>query len=198
MQSWDDELELLCQAIASDCLTSLKGSICLRTARYKITNLNNYGICSWPLAITTEEIINVAMHEWYDGHKNVRNLQDIESFGTTDVNANNYRQWGQLVKSKANRVGCTVLEYSNDDSKCKTVLCNYSGGIIQHEPIFTIGAPASLCKMGANPKYPGLCNPDEDFSQHKSGKHYFDNNAPESPVVGKWLENGKKLNLRVD
>lgn len=138
------------------------------------------------------------MHEWYDGHKNVRNLQDIESFDTTDVNANNYRQWGQLVKSKANRVGCTVLEYSNDDSKCKTVLCNYSGGIIQHEPIFTIGAPASLCKMGANPKYPGLCNPDEDFSQHKSGKHYFDNNAPESPVVGKWLENGKKFNLRVD
>lgn len=85
-------------------------------------------------------------------------------------------------------------------------------------PIFTFGAPASRCKTGKNPKYPGkfdrlkcnkfvilsvfftfvilgLCNPNEDFSQHENGDWYFDNKAQQSPVVKEWLKNGKRMNL---
>lgn len=73
--------------------------------------------------------------------------------------------------------------------------CNYNAGNLGGFPIFTFGAPASLCKAGANSKYPGLCDPNEDFSQHENGKIYFKKNASESPVVKQWLKNGKKLNL---
>lgn len=71
-----------------------------------------------------------------------------------------------------------------------------SAGNLQTYPIFSLGAPASLCKTGKNPKYPGLCSEKEDMAQHKNGNLYFKNEASElSPVVKEWLQNCKKIEL---
>lgn len=61
-------------------------------------------------------------------------------------------------------------------------------------PIFNFGPPASHCKTGKHPKYPGLCSEKEDLSKHKNANLYFDNTALELPAVLKlWLKNGKKI-----
>lgn len=129
--------------------------LCLRSAKYKEIGQTSTRGCSQS-SVPTEAIINMAMKAWYDQYENVPNLQEIESLASTSDNIYDFTSWGQLMKSEANRIGCSIVQYSESYSKCKMLTCTYSAGIKPLEPIFTLGAPASQCEMGSNPKYPGI------------------------------------------
>lgn len=169
-----------------------------------------------------KETIQQSAQSWYDEYKNVPSLEEVKKLGSSGVNFRSIGHWSQLVQSKAHRIGCSVVQFTDPEGWKQTLIgCNYrlffniiywfiksmqlqliniikfnySAGNTIGNPIFTFGPPASLCKTGKNPKYPGLCNPKEDVSQHKNGVWYFNNNAPQSPIVRQWLKNGKKINL---
>lgn len=163
---------------------------CRDTAGYKMAG-QNLGLTCGNYALSVKERIEDHTQRWYDEHKILTDLEEVKRLGKTQTQGIGH--WTQLVQSKANRIGCSAIKFTR--ANCIMVGCNYNAGNLWGFPIFTFGAPASLCQTGANPKYPGLCNSNEDFSQHDNGKIYFRRNAPESPVVKQWVKNGKKLNL---
>lgn len=197
LQSWDDELELMSQVSALFCNVEANDQLCLTTPKYKIPGTNRIELCQWTQNVQpNENLINRAMQSWYDHYKGLKNLEDVNNVGSTGADISNFGNWMQMVRSNADRIGCSMIEYTKQDEYyCKQIVCNNNAAVLQGLPVFTFGAPASRCKMGKNPNYPGLCDRSEDFAEHKFGKHYFDNTAAESPLVKLWLEHGKKFNL---
>lgn len=192
LQSWDDELELMSLRNALDC--EIQHDQCHKTEKYKKPGQNLGAFCSNSRnGPSIGKSIREVVQDWYDEYKHVPNLDEVESLGSSRARKP-IGHWSQFVQSKSQRIGCSVVKFTNDDkNNCIVIGCNYSAGNLAGYPIFSFGTPASLCKTGANQQYPGLCSPNEDFSQHKNGDVYFENNAPDSPVVKQWLENGKKL-----
>lgn len=173
---------------------------CRNTAKFKMVGQNIYREHTRPFARPIKIVIDEAIQEWYDECKYVTNLQEVERLGSSGVAFNKISHWAQLVQSKANRIGCSAVRFTGQEIRARAtyMVCSYSAGSRFIDfPIFSFGPPASLCKTGENPNYPGLCSTDEDFSQHENGAIYFDNDAPESPVVNQWLENGKTLDLQL-
>lgn len=68
----------------------------------------------------------------------------------------------QYVWADASKVGCAVsTRTKNEDGKrwlYVYLCCNYDRGNIIGQSVYKAGAPASMCKTGKNPKYPGLCS----------------------------------------
>lgn len=189
---------MMSQVNALLCNNNANGHSCFSTTKYKIPGSNSIEMCQWVKYVgPIENLINLATQSWYDSHKSLNNLEEIETVGISCDANNNFGAWMQMVQSNADRIGCSMIEYTKQNEYyCKRLVCNNNAAVLQGLPVFTFGAPASDCKMGKNPEYPGLCNPSEDFSQHKHGNHFFTKDASESPVLKVWLENGKKLNLR--
>lgn len=169
-------------------------SECAKTEKYIRTGSQISYICGSPYGPAIRLAISKAIRGWYNQYQNVSSLQEVNSSSGGDETVA-FSAWAQLVQSKADRMGCSVIRLPKTHWECAVISCVYGAGNLKTYPVFTFGEPASLCKTGENSIYPGLCSPNEDFSQQENGEIYFgDNNAPESPVVKQWLENGKKLN----
>lgn len=167
---------------------------CRNTANYKIAGQNLYESCAFPNSPSIADGVNKAMEGWFNEYKDVPNINEVRSLGSSRARKP-IGHWTQFVQSKADRVGCSVVKYNDQsDWKCILVACNYNAGNLMQKPIYNIGAPASQCQTGNNPKYPGLCSENENFAQHENGELYFQNAGP-SPVVAQWMNNGKKLDL---
>lgn len=172
----------------------LEHDSCQKTAKYKLAG-QNIALLRSAGKIQVEEAIQKSTKLWHDEYKNVPSLNEIHKLGSSSA-TQPIGHWTQLIQSKADRIGCSVVEFVDEEGWESTLIgCNYSAGSVVDYPIFMFGAPGSKCKTGINSKYPGLCSPAEDFSKHRYGKLYFDNKALPSPVLEQWLKNGKKLNL---
>lgn len=193
MQSWDDELELMSLRNGLSC--KMEHDECRRTEKYKTAGQNLALAGSKPNFRPIKEAIKGAVKGWYDEFKDVESVKEVEELGSSGSDFSKIGHWNQLVQAYADRIGCSIVQFTDQNGWKQTLIgCNYSAGNLMGSPMFTFGAPASLCKMGKNRKYPGLCSESEDYSKHENGKWYFDNNASKSPVVKAWLKNGKRLN----
>lgn len=189
---WDEELELISLRNGLNC--KMEHDACRRTAKYKTAGQNLALFGSKPNFRPIEEAIKGAVEGWYNEFIDVPHIKEVEKMGSSGADFSKIGHWVQLVQAKANRIGCSIVQYTDQDGWKQTLIgCNYSAGNLVGTPIYRFGTPASLCKSGKNSKYPGLCSENEDYAQHEHGDWYFDNNAAESPVVKQWLANGKKL-----
>lgn len=74
----------------------------------------------------------------------------------------------QVITWDAYAIGCSMLTYTNTNafdppSLSNQLICNYSIGNLDENPIYNPGPTASDCKTGTNPKYPGLCSENEKY-----------------------------------
>lgn len=191
-QAWDEELEL--GSIYNGLKCKMSHDSCRRTGKYTTAGQNLWMGMSMPNFMDVKAAIKGAVQSWFNEVKDVPNVSEVNSLGSSRA-SKPIGHWTQLVQSYANRIGCSVIKYENGQWKSILIGCNYAVGNMLTWPIYKIGPAASACKMGNNPKYPGLCNPNEDYTQHEKGSIYFDKNAQPSPVVAQWVNNGKKLNL---
>lgn len=167
---------------------------CRNTAKFKIAGQNLYSTCGFPKVAPIPTAVNQSMEGWFNEYKDVPNINEVRSLGSSRARKP-IGHWTQFVQSKADRIGCAIVKYSDQsDWKCMVIACNYAAGNLMQKPIYNIGAPASQCKTGRNPNYPGLCSVNENFAEHENGALYFNQNAALSPVVAQWVKNGKKLN----
>lgn len=167
---------------------------CRRTVNYITAGQNLAIFGSKPNFRPIEEAIEQSVQNWYDEYKLVPNLQEVEKLGSSGTNFMKIGHWCQLVQAKANRVGCSIVQFTDEDGWKQILIgCNYSAGNMRGYPIYSFGAPASLCTTGRNPKYPGLCSEKEDYFKHINGNLYYNNKAVVSPAVNLWLKNGKKI-----
>lgn len=69
----------------------------------------------------------------------------------------------QVIRDRADRVGCSAGHFHDLGAKLTVVTCNYSFGNLRDTPSYVTGAPASKCKSGNNPDYPALCSSAEQI-----------------------------------
>lgn len=169
---------------------------CRNTAKYKTAGQNLAKLGSKPNHRPLKEAIESGITMWYNEYKDVPSLAEVKKIGSSGGDFFKIGHWNQFMQSRAHRIGCSVVQYTDRSGWKQTLVgCNYSAGNLKKHPMYAIGAPASLCKTGKNPKYPGLCSPKEDYLQHQNADSYFNKKAKESPVVKEWLRMGKKLHL---
>lgn len=63
----------------------------------------------------------------------------------------------QMVQDKADRVGCAIMRYFRNSLYVTYLVCNYSYGNVDQEPVYVSGPACSECPVGNSIKYPGLC-----------------------------------------
>lgn len=76
----------------------------------------------------------------------------------------------QIVYDRSNRIGCAISQYKESRKGhpkepffATLLVCNFAGQQITGSPVYKTGKPASGCKTGKNPKYPNLCNTNEQI-----------------------------------
>lgn len=173
----------------------MKHDKCRNTARYKTAGQNLALFMSSPNHRPIKDTITEAITMWYNEYKYVPNLKEVNKLGSSGGSFSKIGHWNQLMQSKANRIGCSVVQFTKTGWKQPLIGCNYSAGNLRQKQMYTIGEPASLCKTGRHSKYPGLCSMNENYLLHKNADWYFNKNAAVSPVVQEWLRMGKKLIL---
>lgn len=82
----------------------------------------------------------------------------LESFRNVEVG-----HFTQVVWQDAVAVGCAGSKYTDSEGQQAILICNYGFGNLKGQFVYKSGEPASECKTGPNPDYPGLCSVDEDF-----------------------------------
>lgn len=188
LQQWDDELELMSLTNIMQC--KMVADQCRRTANYKEVGQNLYELCSSSNYSPIGRVIDFAIKSWFDEYHEISHLSE-EHF-VEDSGLAKSGRFLQVVKSNADRIGCSAIQYRDTRSHhCTVIGCNYNAGSIVDVPTYEIGPTASRCKTGTNPKYSGLCSENEDYSKHEYADVFFTN---DSPVVVEWLKNRKRLN----
>ncbi|KAL7042667.1 hypothetical protein ACKWTF_001240 [Chironomus riparius] len=99
----------------------------------------------------------VAVNAWY-GEISVSTQSDIDN--CCDYLRNGH--FTQVVRDKANRVGCAGGKFKYQGNDIVYVVCNYSFGNYPSKAYIS-GPPASKCKTGNNPNYPALCSSAEQI-----------------------------------
>lgn len=98
---------------------------CRNTARYRTAGQNLAIFGSKPNARPIKEAITKSMQSWYDEFKDVPSLQEVEKLGSSRARKP-IGHWTQLVQSKAHRIGCSVVQFTDqDDWKQILIGCNY-------------------------------------------------------------------------
>lgn len=121
-----------------------------------------------------ERAINHTMTYWYGKETNYTDIPfKIRHIGMFD-----YPPELQMISGNAVAMGCGMVK----GASYYFVACTYDSGIVSNEPLYEVGEVGSKCQTGMNPKYDGLCSINE-----------FPINATESPLVKKWIDNGKMV-----
>lgn len=164
---------------------------CVRTAAYKHGGQNVYEKCYKPNELPyRNDIIKYGVRSWINEYVNISDIS-IEHFVDSDAIAQ-FGRYLQIVKYNADRIGCSMVQYSNsEDLICSLLVCNYNVGNMIDNPTYEVGPIASKCSTGINKHFPGLCSEKEDFTTHKYAEVFFKN---ESPVVAEWVKRNKRIN----
>lgn len=181
LEIWDDELELMALVRGIHC-TEEKVA-CMKTRRFPLPGMN-FGTVPSSAVLPA---VHTVMELWFRRNIYVTKFEWMNSFGT-DQNApwSDISPFTHMVSDKAVAVGCSIFKYRLQNH----MVCVYrSGNDVRGAPVYLIGPMASNC-LKINPKYPGLCSaPKFHFSNMTMEIPLFS----ESPVVKKWVREGKKI-----
>lgn len=165
---------------------------CRRTARYKVVGQNLHQYCSNP-ATPIDDVIWQGVNNWFDQYVNIKSLDEVHRLGSTRA-PKSILSFTQMVQSKANRIGCSVIQHrDNRNQNCVLIGCNYNVGNLVGYPLYKIGPNGSQCRRGINPRYPGLCSPEENYETHDFADVFFNHTAWPSPVAEQWVRSGRRL-----
>lgn len=183
-------MELMSLTNAMQC--KLGRDKCHRTAAYKLVGQNVYELCSSSNYSPIKVVIDIAIRSWFDEYHELLNLAEDQLYVETSP-LDKSGQFLQVIKSSADRIGCSAIEYLNArDYRCTVVGCNYNVENIIDVPTYEIGPTASQCLTGANPEYPGLCSRSEDYTKHEYADTFYTDVAP---VITEWVKRDKKIDV---
>ncbi|XP_055606865.1 antigen 5 like allergen Cul n 1-like [Uranotaenia lowii] len=152
---WDDELAYLASINARQC--DMKHDACRNTVVYKYAgqNLASYGTTATSINVTAQIISMIG--NWYNESANA-NPTLIDSYQSTTAVIGHFTQ---VVKDRADRVGCAISTWTVAPWNNLLLACNYALTNILGAPTYVKGTTASGCTTGKNAQFPGLCSPSE-------------------------------------
>lgn len=118
---------------------------CIRTSKFKHVGQNLYELCSSSNYSPTELVIDWAIRSWFDAHHTLSNLDDIKKVSEAGLETS--EQFLQMVKSNANRIGCSAVKYLDSRKyRCTLVGCNYNVGNVIGYPTYEMGKKTERLK----------------------------------------------------
>ncbi|XP_047475100.1 uncharacterized protein LOC125029251 [Penaeus chinensis] len=151
---WDDELALVAQGHADQCIFEHECSDCRRVSRFGVgQNL----FISFQSNFDTRIQWGRAIKAWYD---------EVAEFSPSAIQPFQFStpvgHYTQMLWWSSYRVGCGYTMFQEDGWWKKLYTCNYGpGGNIILSQMYRPGSPCSACPAGTSCslQYPGLCGP---------------------------------------
>lgn len=152
LMEWDDELALVAQGHADQCIFEHECSDCRRVSRFGVgQNL----FISFQSNFDTRIQWGRAIKAWYD---------EVAEFSPSAIQPFQFStpvgHYTQMMWWSSFRVGCGFTMFQEDGWWKKLYTCNYGpGGNIILSQMYRRGSPCSACPAGTSCslQYPGLC-----------------------------------------
>lgn len=155
---WDSELAAIAAANARRCVYG--HDKCRNTVQYSRAGQNIANLAFQNTNYADADVIRDFVNDWYSEYADANPAQ-MASYpkGYTGPAIGHFTQ---IVADRCTAVGCAMVRYVDQDGWTnQDLVCNYAITPITSQPIYVAGAACSQCATGCNPKYPGLCNPEE-------------------------------------
>ncbi|XP_073811673.1 antigen 5 like allergen Cul n 1-like [Musca autumnalis] len=161
---WDEELQYLADLNVRTCI--VEHDDCRNTYRFRYSGQNLVGISEFKHQ--QENITEVILKDlwlWFREHKLTDSniLTEFKVVGDLEK----YGHFGEFVLDRNTHVGCSLIRYTRPEYPYLHIYnfaCNYATVYAYDVPVYATGKPASKCKTGRNPKYPGLCSVKEAYN----------------------------------
>jgi hypothetical protein len=159
---WNDELAYLATLNAIKC--DFNHDECRATDEYKYAGQNLAIRKKYPSKPETIQGIKDAINDWYKEFGNATQA-DLDKVPLT-LDGPVVGHFTQIVSDKADSIGCGATRYISPSNginfNALQLSCDYSRTNLGGQPVYISGStPASGCKTGTNPQYPGLCSENE-------------------------------------
>lgn len=69
-----------------------------------------------------------------------------------------------IVSERNTAIGCGIIRYTSGGYFWSLIACNYASTNILQQPVYRSGNATSLCTLGADLTYPGLCKTTEPIN----------------------------------
>ncbi|XP_055390549.1 uncharacterized protein LOC129619333 [Condylostylus longicornis] len=156
---WSDELEMIASYNARGCYFG--HDACRSTDNFKLAgqNIATASITGAPITDPKKHIKDL-IDGWFSEYKDT-DMRTINAFYLYSTSAD-IGHFTQMVKSTANRVGCSASNYMENEWDNLYIVCNYAVTNVNYEPTYIAGPPGAgystdlakdFCGMS------GLCKP---------------------------------------
>jgi hypothetical protein len=82
-----------------------------------------------------------------------------------------------------------MTKFEQGRNRVQYMVCNYATTSITEYPVYALGKPASRCKTGENPNYPGLCSENEPIDPNNYNCDKDEEDAEKKKKKGKGKKN---------
>ncbi|KAH8353676.1 hypothetical protein KR084_012650, partial [Drosophila pseudotakahashii] len=159
---WDAELAQVADAMVRHCKPSRDE--CARTPTYYYAEVS-YSLEKYYCMTTKREALRKQLDYWFDP---TRKEESYKLFFSLKENEQEFsKNYFQVVRDRANRLGCAIVEYVRPALVHQLLKCVYNCGVSlcedDHNPVYeeTDNDAAEDCEKGTNSKYKNLCHNDE-------------------------------------
>ncbi|XP_036330935.1 antigen 5 like allergen Cul n 1-like [Rhagoletis pomonella] len=161
---WDEELAFLASLNLKMCY--VEHDDCNNSYRFPSVGQNLSGVDRrHDLEANVTDIIAMSMGLWF-GEYPLIDSSYIRSFRVSS-NFEKYGHFAEMMIDRNTHVGCAMSRYTHPAYPFLYIYntaCNYASKYALETPVYRVGASASECTTGPNPKYPGLCSAKEKFN----------------------------------
>lgn len=154
---WDSELAAIAAANVRRCQN--EHDDCRNTPKYTSAGQNIANTASQGSKDSNDKLIRDFINDWFSEYA-VANPKQVAKYPAKYKGAD-IGHFTQIVADRATAVGCAMVRYKDGGWTNHNFVCNYAITNIVNQPIYVAGKACSKCTTGCNPKYPGLCNPEE-------------------------------------
>ncbi|EDV54573.1 venom allergen 5.02 [Drosophila erecta] len=159
---WDPELARVADALVRRC--EPVRDQCAITPNYNHAEIS-YSLEKYFCMTSKKDALRKQLVHWFDPSSK----DEVQKlfFSWTENQQELSTNYFQVLRDRANRVGCAIVEYIRPALVHQLLKCVYNCGVSLCEddgnPVYedTDDKPASECMKGTNKKYPNLCHKDE-------------------------------------
>ncbi|XP_055610559.1 venom allergen 3-like [Uranotaenia lowii] len=154
---WDDDLAFVAAANARKCVFG--HDKCRNTPKFPASGQN---IAYWGFSggdLNVDETITKLVNMWYGEYKDA-NPEYTKQY-PSGYSGPAIGHFTQIVQDLSDRVGCSLVQWTEDPWTKLYLVCNYARTNVIGQPVYTPGNVASSCTTGTNSDYPGLCSTKE-------------------------------------
>ncbi|XP_041675746.1 uncharacterized protein LOC121530557 [Drosophila eugracilis] len=172
---WDSELAEVADALVRRC-QPIRDS-CVMTGRYHHAEVS-YSLIKYYCMTTKMDALRTQLDYWFDPESKDEVIELF--FSEKDDDQELSQNYFQVLRDRADRIGCAIVEYIHPALVHQLLKCVYNCGVSQceddHNPVYEISRDyaATHCRKGSNKEYKNLCHKSESVKSCDGGSAFVD------------------------